>query len=1303
MSSQLSATGFAERFVVLNGVQSVGVQNGEMIFNAGQLHLNVDAEVPFEAIRIALERVADDTNLRTVRNYLSAVRSFASAPYHHLPLPGGLTLADVYVGAVLMRSEAAIGGDSIHKRTASLSELLSDRSVAASSVRILIEGGPGSGKSTFMRMTVSSSVFAGDQSDGVRWIPMPLRVQAICMARGAALGERLWNALGIANELILDETPSPQYFSEWPRLLGARWLLMLDGADEIDLRRAPEAIRWLTELWGRDLGIVISSRDSGELHTWLSSQATTQRLEVRFGKVQRLELATKLLADDAPAFIKHYDEAELSTMHDTPLFVTLASCLYADRRQLPTQRIALVEQMVQRLLREMEQRSVSETVDPRLMAACEPVLEQLAVLMSHHPEQVTLAELAPHAARRLAALLGESPELMQRPQFGETLLRLLGRHSGIIGMVGDTVVWTHAVFREFLCAKALKHTHPRELSLKWLKDSQGDASTQEIISNILNLSDRYELWIHELTTHATHDRVIVRVADHVRRDDTCSPQTTSLVLREVCARVLDQREGGICSALLSPQVIWSYELERLQQANHVRAAFSDRVAFLHRLAREACKQVMETGVCSNSLLLHALEHIAPGDDFEPILRDESLSVIARIALMHQLASPPTELARDLILEAFKGDPDSSTVRLALTAAPLSVFVELLRRASEFPGFFSVAKDVFEARQFRDSLQSWSDDATLSRDIRISILVAMASGNHGEERTIAALDRLTSLLAESSWDQYNPIALRAGFDTVADSETHKSQLFGWIQARPPEDTAHWLCVIDTLLWYLNFMVIIAARTEHSMEVRAYALQNLVRRYTPTSWEDFNSDQLHTIEVMACEVLSASESGENVATLHAILAIVRFKTNDSESAEAEARKAHDVEPSRWASLLAHVLHDRGLHEEVLELLNPDFERGTLSAWSAIDKAGSETQLLRFREAYATFQGVPFAAFNAFAWLQYGYAATQLSATGELEWAFSCFDRALELEPEASGWRAFRCSAYLRAQKFPEALADAEKIDLGEKGFQTVIVSAARFAAGDTDRAMLLAADALCDTEYAPLEEILRLLGPQTSAMPPSVSEDGADPSKIKALMSTLLDCMNGKSEGSAVLRLAADDAELSVEAIVVVMPLLSIAASPAAAQADAAVQGRCSRLFQTLEYELIIRPSNVAARPYLAHLSPMYCRKEFIAGTEPEHERAKRILAAVRPRGQAIALLEVDTTDFIFGLCNFRGEPGDQYDFKFLERRDLLEKENIAVLARMYSVTQIIVVTEEMESFVRGTVSRHRLYCQVRRMGEPAAES
>lgn len=275
--------------------------------------------------------------------------------------PGGASAAD----AVRRAEGAERGGEE------SADSVLPAPDALARHEHLLITGEPGAGKSTFsshLAWTVSRIWLRKDSCEsaplGEPVVPVRIAARTLVGQTGswsAVLRQAVCRSLGSA----LVTEPDSALFAG--RVLGARWLVMVDGLDEIADREARVGIiRTVAQhaRTGSDYRFVVTSRPlpEAELAPLRGSSIGSYRMEP-FGEAELEDFAGKWFAAQhegeeeraqaaAGRFLEATEDSRLSELVRNPLLATLAAvnATIDPARPLPTSRLSLYQRFCDHLL-----------------------------------------------------------------------------------------------------------------------------------------------------------------------------------------------------------------------------------------------------------------------------------------------------------------------------------------------------------------------------------------------------------------------------------------------------------------------------------------------------------------------------------------------------------------------------------------------------------------------------------------------------------------------------------------------------------------------------------------------------------------------------------------------------------------------------------------------------------------------------------------------------------------------------------------------------------------------------------------
>lgn len=350
-----------------------------------------------------------------------------------------------------------------HSLSRPLSSLLEHPEYA----HFVLRGGPGSGKSTFLRMSSLEQVRSGKR------LPVLLELKDFA----AWLSDS--NAKGDSAELL--PTWAGQMLADfdlreaglYARLGYGETLWMLDGLDEIfdqaqRLRVARILNLFVHGALGRHERVVITSRpyalDDAHLVAALGLQSTTARILDLDPDGQR-ELLDHWLRTtytpekqvhvqaDAARMLAHLNEhADLIELRRNPLVLTTLANMYFAHCELPTRRAELLERVVWLLLN----RRFGPGLPEGSVEKVTRVRRALAYVARQMMQIGAVRELGDLEFRRLleAGWCSEDPEPTRRALSVERLAVELGCNTGLLLMEGQPSVYrfSHLSVQEYLAA-----------------------------------------------------------------------------------------------------------------------------------------------------------------------------------------------------------------------------------------------------------------------------------------------------------------------------------------------------------------------------------------------------------------------------------------------------------------------------------------------------------------------------------------------------------------------------------------------------------------------------------------------------------------------------------------------------------------------------------------------------------------------------------------------------------------------------------------------------------------------------------
>ena len=411
-----------------------------------------------------------------------------------------LTLDDVYVSlAAVLAPErkkaprrAPEEEPEAHMQPIDMSRLL------ALSPRLVITGGPGSGKTTYLRLIAAGVTRALrlNQPQAVQThlglaapLPLPVMISLSDYNRyrrrhSQSDDPRQGTLIAFISHSLIRQQAAiglPADFFERLLVQGQSCLLLLDGLDEVANERERALVRRAVEELADNGGvrqIVVASRTRA-----YQGQAALPE-EFRVAAVQPMTpaqvdaLAARWCTAvydplDAPQeaarlqtaianLERHRRARQEARLADTPLLVTIIAIVHYNQRRLPEQRAELYEKCVEVLLTEGHHPASDATYELADWGGTLPEKRSLLAYLAH--TMMSAGEQAGRSVneRQLAAWL--RPRLARR--YGEaeaeaqvtTFIRAMRERGSLLDERGGWYQFTHLTFQEFLCAYYLAET-----------------------------------------------------------------------------------------------------------------------------------------------------------------------------------------------------------------------------------------------------------------------------------------------------------------------------------------------------------------------------------------------------------------------------------------------------------------------------------------------------------------------------------------------------------------------------------------------------------------------------------------------------------------------------------------------------------------------------------------------------------------------------------------------------------------------------------------------------------------------------
>ncbi|MFC4536846.1 trypsin-like peptidase domain-containing protein [Sphaerisporangium dianthi] len=340
-----------------------------------------------------------------------------------------------------------------------------------------IIGGPGAGKSSLLRHITDVAATGWLEGREADFVPILVHISALVRRRSLpeALAAGVTDLLGIG----LAHGGLAELFAEEP-LPGVRWLVLVDGADEVSHREDRDTTLGRIARLRRGsahMRFVVASRPlpAHSLNRLVTDDSPSFVIEP-FTDEQLGTFATGWFEalglprpkETSTRFVEQLERGGIRQLAHIPLLATMLCVVFAadPGRRLPLSRAELYDRFVQRLLaKAMEAVDIraqlreqarpyghdAERAVERLLDNLLPVLSELA-----HRRQYTVAAPDPPTAAVLAPPPGMSAERW------EAVVAEALRQSGLVVQrrTGE-FVFIHHTIQEYLTARFLAGRHPR--------------------------------------------------------------------------------------------------------------------------------------------------------------------------------------------------------------------------------------------------------------------------------------------------------------------------------------------------------------------------------------------------------------------------------------------------------------------------------------------------------------------------------------------------------------------------------------------------------------------------------------------------------------------------------------------------------------------------------------------------------------------------------------------------------------------------------------------------------------------------
>jgi tetratricopeptide (TPR) repeat protein len=1287
---------------------------GELLLELLQEPLGDESTQKMHASAWLDARRAADT---TFQQYLAALKGYTSSAYRALPLPNGLGIDDVYVPLRLRSLDVNVVTGVFELR-----ELFRNLTFSPKGRNVLVEAAPGAGKSTLLRYIAHNSFDHPDELglDGRR-IPLLLRLQSLAMTTGPGIEDRLLSAIANARDYQLRTPLVSGFFFDWPRSLDARWLLLLDGFDEVPKDNRDEIIRFMQQLEELGCELFVTTRPTESLGTSYARHFNQYGIEI-FTSDQQRALAEKWFDSEATQFLASVKASGNDFLGSTPLLLTIAASVFSESRQLPPRRVDLYKEFIDRWWEEAISRGVREELSDELGRSPLAALQEVARLMIESDDLVKTADVAEALTKVLAPKIGRAPDLL-RPEV-DRFLEIMGRRSGVFIVRGASCEWLHRTFREYLCARAFAIIHPdSQEAISIVKNWREDQWRQVVLFSVSFWSERHSVApllrrIAKLSpaSLANPNPVaslygLVFAADSIAEGALVEPDLQRDIIKHLCREAITNSEGTICVRLMAGITDDSIKradetlraLLELRKLPESEPHFSQLIKAMVSFARD-WRQDMGNAAVSDLAALGCRSELLD------IANDERLHDWVRYQAARELIERgPDANASDALYRQITGKPRSATVATRILdvlgeAGASAQLLELAKSDSMDLDLRVHIAEVFDKHAMIEALGSLKVDNEADPSVRERALWGLlgktpsADSHHliGELLTCippgsANGERLVDALAGmQNWDGVISVVEYPGADSSI-VEGCISRLTSYDRV---EELGHLVGSAN-----LPFNVRLLAAEGLRKKAKAGERKDQLLRFYSEYLEQ-KEDDLAVLKERGKLFLEVGQFAEAIGDFNIL---VSLDENDEWSlglrgnafrlsgqyveaiADFDRALALDSGDS-WDLSRRAVSHWQLRHSyEAASDFAKAFELGSTENEFYAYYADCLCDLGKFEEAFAiACKAVDFEFMSA---MPYAIRGSIHSAVGRWEQATMDFSQALLLTSKYEWALRERAVAYRCSQQFLLCLDDLNTLlnsseDDRHARFARCEVS---LRIGDhitaTQDLALLSYDrprtgwllylywlsAQSKGRAGNLDSELRSLREDLERRSASNSLNDYELSNLAIYQVAVGEFDKARAIYEAMIR----DGKLRF-LIQTALPELTDLASivPGDGQSTTLYNDLIGRIdFVPQKFELKGGVGVTQGR-----YGPMYCRKHSIAGLSEEKERADNLLSRHADRRRTIVIWRLED-DWVYGQCNFKHSDEDQYTFKFVDRLETVLKRDLEMFVAA-DLKRILFLEEEL---------------------------
>jgi tetratricopeptide (TPR) repeat protein len=1249
--------------------------------------------------------------------YLSTLKQFTSSDYRVLPLPRRLGIDDVYVP---LRARS-LDGD-VATGLFDIKDVFRNLTFSPRGRNLLFQGAPGSGKSTLLRYIAHNAYdHPTDLGLNERYLPLLVRLQSLASTSRASAEARLVEAVNDAADYQLSVPQNSDFFSEWPIRQNAKWLLLLDGFDEVPTGNRAKVIQLMQLYQSRGCDLILTTRPTESLREDYARSFNRYQIDP-FNESQQQLLATKWFGTGANTFIASVRAAGSDFLGSTPLLLTMAACVYESAKGLPSRRMDLYKRFIADWWEEAESRQVRAELRNELGAELANYalegLQDVAVTMTERSEITAVDKVVDEVASRFAQKFAKSIEVM-RPQT-ERYLEIMGRRSGVFITRGRECEWLHRTFREYFCAKAFEWMDPESRSAIDVAKKWHDDQWRQITLFCLSI------WSEQKSVSSIIRRIIGKnppyglvfasdaIAEGAAVEEPLQREIVQLLSREAVGNA----EGTICVRLLAGISDDSIKradetLRALLQLSALPAAepyFSQLVKTMVSFARAWEKDM-------GNAALNDLATLRRRDELQAIANDKRLrdwtrfeagrelgrcgSIEDAIRALDALISekPIKERIATGILDEL-GDLGGSQelLRLARTKSldlQLRVYVaEVLDKRAMVNELSGLAQDsllVPEVRH-RALLGLLGKTQSVGKDLIEQLFITKASGTSEAEQITATLARM------ENWAALVVIASHPGIDSLV-----AQRCVSLLEASSRIEELLDLVSQGNLPHELRWLAATAVRRKGQANEVAEAL---LAFYT-ARLEALGVDDSETLKERARLYLDMDQHAAAIKDLDKVI-------------------SHDATDEFSLSLRANAQRLSGNFEASIS----DFDRALAldkdDSWDLIRRGISHWNLDHWTEAVADFSAVQ--SLSPHDTFFYKYHADSLYEMDRYEEAFAVACRAVDSDFLSTMPYVVRGNVFSVTGNWQQGLQDYSQALMLDSSYEWALRRRAvahrccrRFDSCLNDLNMLLQLSDKNRLARVDRCEVSIRTGDYITASQDLAlfAYDGDDSGWLVYLRWLLAIAKNGgssldskllavkketegdlsrdpanlyKQSNLALYEIAVGDcgkADRIYEALIaderlrflrmVALPALDDLVAICSDRVDAVALSK--KVAAKVENQLAgykltsggTMPRQIDEKtPRITH--PVYCSLVGIQGLDKEKSRADRLLSKHAGARKTVILWRLEG-DWLYGQCNFKAKPEHEYNLKFVDQIETVIQRDVPMLAAG-GVTRLIFLEQEL---------------------------